>query len=175
MDTIAVIAIGTASLVAFKLLSVWPLKTKSYSLPLPPGPRRIPFLGNALDIDISEPHVTYTQWGHQYGDVIYSQLLGQDYIIVGSEKVARTLSDTRSAVYADRPILSIYELFGIESGTGFTAYGNTWRMHRKLFHQTLRSDAIVKYHALYMSKAVSLVHNLLQDRAASTLGAILHT
>jgi hypothetical protein len=45
------------------------------------------------------------------GDIIYSQLLGQDYVIVNSEKVARALSDTwRSVVYADRPILSIYKL-----------------------------------------------------------------
>jgi len=64
MDT-TVIAIGAVSLVA--LLSVWKSKTKSTSLPLPPGPRCIPFLGNVLDIDTTEPHVSYTQWGHQYG------------------------------------------------------------------------------------------------------------
>ena len=127
------IAIGAVSLVA--LLSVWTsLKTKSPRFPLPPGPPQIPFLGNALHIDITEPHVTYTQWGHQYGssslvntftvsteacpsplrhvgDIIYSRLLGQDYIIVNSEKVARALSDTRrSAVYADRPKFAIYKL-----------------------------------------------------------------
>jgi hypothetical protein len=40
------------------------------------------------------------------GDIIYSRLLGQDYM-----KVARTLSDARhSVVYADRPMLSIFEL-----------------------------------------------------------------
>jgi hypothetical protein len=64
MDIVA-IAIGVVSLVA--LLSVWTSRRKSHSLPLPPGPRRIPFLGNVLDIDITEPHVTYTQWGLQYG------------------------------------------------------------------------------------------------------------
>jgi hypothetical protein len=42
---------------------------------------------------------------------VYSRLLGQDYIIVNSEKVARMMSDTRrSAVYADRPKLSLYKL-----------------------------------------------------------------
>jgi hypothetical protein len=65
MDTTVVITIGAVSLVA--LLSVWTSRTKSTSLPLPPGPRRIPFLGNALDVDITEPHLTYTQWGRQYG------------------------------------------------------------------------------------------------------------
>ena len=59
------LAIGAVSLVT--LLSVWTSKTKSPRLPLPPGPPQIPFLGNALDIDITEPHITYTEWGHQYG------------------------------------------------------------------------------------------------------------
>jgi hypothetical protein len=63
MDTI-VTAAGIVLLLA--LLSVWTSK-KLPSLPLPPGPPRIPFLGNALDIDIAEPHVTYARWGHQYG------------------------------------------------------------------------------------------------------------
>jgi len=45
------------------------------------------------------------------GDIIYSQLLGQDYIIVNSETVAKALSDARrSVIYADRPKLSIYKL-----------------------------------------------------------------
>ncbi|KAJ8588852.1 cytochrome P450 [Rhizopogon salebrosus TDB-379] len=173
MDNI-VIAIGALSLVA--LLSVWMSKTTSSSLPLPPGPRRIPFLGNALDISPTEPHVTYTQWGHQYGGVVYSRLLGQDYIIVNSEKVARMMSDTRrSAVYADRPKLSLYKFLGIDTSTGTLAYGDSLRMHRKLFHQTLRSEAIVEYHALYMNKAISLVQSLLQDGAASNLRTILQT
>ena len=65
MDTI-VIATGAVCLVVF--LSVWTSKAKlSTRLPLPPGPRRIPFLGNALDINIAEPHVTYMQWKRQYG------------------------------------------------------------------------------------------------------------
>jgi hypothetical protein len=59
------IAIGAVSLIA--LLFVRTSKRRSRSLPLPPGPRQIPFLGNALDIDITEPHITYTQWGLQYG------------------------------------------------------------------------------------------------------------
>ncbi|OAX44082.1 cytochrome P450 [Rhizopogon vinicolor AM-OR11-026] len=171
MDTI-VIAIGAVSLVA--LLSVWKSKTKSSSLSLPPGPPRIPFLGNVLDIDMTEPHVTYAQWGHQYGDVIYSRLLGQDYIIVNSEKVARALSDAgRSTMYAGRPQFSIYKLLGVESATAFISYGDTWKVHRKLFHQTLRSDATIKYQALYMSKAIALVQNLLQVGAASNLESIL--
>lgn len=36
-------------------------------LPYPPGPRRLPIIGNALDIDLKAPHVAYTEWGKTYG------------------------------------------------------------------------------------------------------------
>jgi len=36
-------------------------------LPYPPGPKRLPIIGNALDIDLKEPHVRYTEWGKTYG------------------------------------------------------------------------------------------------------------
>jgi len=65
--------------------------------------------------------------------------------------------------------------FGAEGGTGFLAYGNTWKLHRKLFQQTLRPDATMKYHELHMNTATSLAQNLLQDGAASELEAILMT
>lgn len=36
-------------------------------LPYPPGPIQLPIIGNALDIDLKEPHVRYTEWGKTYG------------------------------------------------------------------------------------------------------------
>ena len=36
-------------------------------LPYPPGPKQLPIVGNALDIDLKEPHVRYTEWGKTYG------------------------------------------------------------------------------------------------------------
>lgn len=44
------------------------------------------------------------------GDIIYSRLLGNDIIIINSEKVARELLERRSLNYSDRPYLITNEL-----------------------------------------------------------------
>jgi len=93
--------------------------------PLPPGPRLLPFVGNAFDIDISRPWLTYADWKEKYGryliqptdgrltvapgDIVYSRVLNQDIVIISSLQVARDLLDKRSAIYSDRPQLRMNE------------------------------------------------------------------
>lgn len=36
-------------------------------LPLPPGPRRLPIIGNALDYPTKTPWVEYAEWSQKYG------------------------------------------------------------------------------------------------------------
>jgi hypothetical protein len=43
------------------------------------------------------------------GDIVYSRVLGQHIIIIGSIDVARELLDRRSATYSDRPFLQTNE------------------------------------------------------------------
>lgn len=41
--------------------------TRHGAIPLPPGPRPIPFLGNILDLKLKEFWLDVTQFGHTYG------------------------------------------------------------------------------------------------------------
>ncbi|OJA17244.1 hypothetical protein AZE42_11545 [Rhizopogon vesiculosus] len=133
-----------------------------YPLPLPPGLRPLPFLGNALHLDAKQPWLRYTAWGKTYGELIYSRVLGIDMIIINSETVARELLDKRSAIYSDRPVIRAIEL---QNWQGFQycipSDCETLQRHRKVDHQVLRAEASISYHEMSSRKANELILNLL--------------
>ncbi|KIK96423.1 hypothetical protein PAXRUDRAFT_825949 [Paxillus rubicundulus Ve08.2h10] len=129
---------------------------------LPPGPRPTPILGNITGIDARNPWKTYTKWAAEYGDIIYTQLLGQDIIVLSSERVARDLLDRRSHNYSSRPasLIPINELFGTEFSSIFLPYGDRWRLHRRLFHQAFNMNAASSFRPIQMETAHDLMMNL---------------
>jgi hypothetical protein len=100
-------------------------RKKANGMPLPPGPRLLPFVGNMFDIDVARPWLTYAKWGKQYGrltclscftanfrvpgDVVYARILGQHFVLINSEKVGRAIVNKRSAIYSDRPSVATSE------------------------------------------------------------------
>ncbi|KAH7912272.1 cytochrome P450 [Hygrophoropsis aurantiaca] len=162
MLDLTVIIVGAVSVTT--VLLIWKSLYRSTNLsglPLPPGPPQLPLLGNLLDINTTEPWTTYTAWREKYGEIVYSRLLGQDYIIINSARVAKALLDQRSSKYSGRPISSIQKNFSVDWMTGFVDYTDELKLHRKLFHQTLRSEAAAKYQDLYLRKARELISNIL--------------
>ncbi|KAG1818148.1 cytochrome P450 [Suillus subaureus] len=132
-------------------------------LPLPPGPRPMPIIGNIRGIDINAPWLAYTEWGKQYGDIVYSHLFGQHIVVVNSEKVAIELLERRSYNYSDRPELPTNVLLGFGFNTILMQYGARWRRQRRIFHEAFRARAALSYRPMQQRKAQQLIHNMLDN------------
>ncbi|KAF9237857.1 cytochrome P450 [Melanogaster broomeanus] len=131
--------------------------------PLPPGPPPLPIVGNVRGIDTKAPWLTYSEWSKVYGDLVYSRLFNQDIIIINSEKIAKDLLEDRSHNYSDRPNMVTIALFGMEFNTAFMRYGDTWRLHRRFFHQSFKADSVSRFVPLQQSKAHQLLRGLLES------------
>lgn len=105
-------------------------------------------------------------------------LLGQNFIILNSEKTARALLDQRSVLYSDRPEIVAHTLYyvflplvivnltcntrcGMSFSTVMMPYGDEWRLHRKLFQHAFRTETEKRSREVYMRKARALLAILL--------------
>ncbi|KAG2369077.1 cytochrome P450 [Suillus spraguei] len=121
-------------------------------------------MGNFFQLNITRPWLTYTHWRKIYGDLIYFRLLGLDFIVVNSEKVARALMDQRSAIYSDRPFIATNKLFGVDFSTVMLSYHSSdWKLHRKMFHHALRLESASRYHDIHTKRVRPLLKDLLDD------------
>ncbi|KIJ62887.1 hypothetical protein HYDPIDRAFT_30029 [Hydnomerulius pinastri MD-312] len=152
-------------MVFFLWLFVFKRKTNAQGLPFPPGPKPLPLVGNIFHLNTAEPWLSYTAWKKKYGDLLYVRLLGHDFIVLNSEKVARALLDQRSTIYSDRPYIPTNTLFGMDFSTVMLPYGDEWRLHRKLFQHSLRVESEARYREVYLTRARTLLTNLLEAPA----------
>ncbi|KAF9238503.1 cytochrome P450 [Melanogaster broomeanus] len=162
MDVIsAAVYCAGFSLCLTVIVKAWRKHALRKGLPLPPGPKGLPFIGNVFDLDIAEPWLSYEQWGKKYGDIIYSNLFGQDFVVINSVKLAHELVDQRAAIYSDRAPIPTTELFGMGFSTGLLPSGNKWRLHRQLFNIALSKQVIPQYRTMLMEKTHLLLENML--------------
>ncbi|CAA7266287.1 unnamed protein product [Cyclocybe aegerita] len=168
---------------AFGLLAVVILKkfVSRKAAPLPPGPRKLPLIGNLLDIPAKQEWFTFAEWGKKWGDIISVSVLGQQMIILNSAEVAIDMLDKKSSVYSDRPVMQMGgELVGWKNTLVLIPYGDRFRNYRRLFHQSIGTPASMsEFHAVEEKETHRFLKNVLAqpehlaDHVRRTAGAII--
>ncbi|KAJ7871890.1 cytochrome P450 [Mycena olivaceomarginata] len=123
---------------AFGLVFYHALTRRNRStLPLPPGPRKLPLVGNLLDIPADLAWEKYTEWSKEYNsDIIHLNLAGQSVIVLSSLEATEALLEKRSALYSDRSELHMVNgLMGWDSNVALMKYGDIWRKNRRLLRR----------------------------------------
>ncbi|RDX44595.1 CyP450 monooxygenase [Lentinus brumalis] len=132
-------------------------------LPLPPGPPRLPIIGNALDVPTKNMEATFRAMNEQYGDVVHLDALGQPMIVLGSHEAAVDLLEKRSANYSDRSISTMAKLCGLDWVLTLINYGPWWRRHRRTFHQFFNAAAVQEYQPSQRREAHKFVLRLIEQ------------
>ncbi|KDR69251.1 hypothetical protein GALMADRAFT_104206 [Galerina marginata CBS 339.88] len=136
---------------------------KRSALPYPPGPRKLPLLGNALDIPARFEWETYARWAKEYkSDIIHLTAAGNNIVVLNSYKAAVDLLEKRSSTYSSRPHLTMAsELMGWKCFMFIMPYGEKWRESRRAFTQYFQGGDSTRFHASHTEFVSKMLPRLL--------------
>ncbi|THU81062.1 cytochrome P450 [Dendrothele bispora CBS 962.96] len=154
---------NTNTNIIYILLGSLSLK-KRYS-PLPPGPKKLPLIGNLLDFPTSFEWETYARWGKEYNsDIIHLDVAGTSLVILNSLEASMDLLDKRSSIYSSRPrMVMVKELMGWDWVLGMMAYGDEWRAIRRLFNQEFHQTAAARFQPRELKRTHILLRRILDS------------
>lgn len=112
------------------------LRTNPRRLPLPPGPKPLPIIGNLLDIPRDSEAARYNRLAREHGtssrtcfflfkliytnagDLVFLSVFGKTILVVNTYQVANDLFEKRSFNYSDRnelPMINDLYAFRLDS------------------------------------------------------------
>lgn len=109
-----------------------------------PGPRGVPFLGNALDIKPKELHRIVSGWADQFGPLFVFKVANQRILTVAdAETIQQLLRDRPDHFRRWRKIEEI--LVDIRADGLFAAEGANWRRQRKYVMHMLNASHVREF------------------------------
>ncbi len=142
---------------------------------MPPGPARLPLIGNLLDIPKGYNWLHWAKYTELYGPISSISVMGQTLIILNDHKSSTELLEGRSLNYSDRPTCHfanvysnpsfslIFLLFlscntdtdnglnrvGFSQATSLLPYDSVLTMHRKHMRRFIgTNEAISQLHPI---------------------------
>lgn len=101
-----------------------------------PGPRGLPLLGNALQIDLGRFHLITERWAAQYGPLYVFRMGRKPTVVVSDPELSEQVLRARPETW--RRISKVEAVFEELAITGvFSAEGAAWRPQRRLAMEAL--------------------------------------
>uniref|UniRef100_M1B0M1 Cytochrome P450 n=3 Tax=Solanum tuberosum TaxID=4113 RepID=M1B0M1_SOLTU len=157
---------------SFFLVSQKWKKSKSPNKTLPPGPWRLPFIGNLHQLMSDLPHRSLRNLSKKYGPIMHLRLGNISTIVISSSEMAKEIMKTQDLHFVDRPqIMSTSIIFYDCTDIGFSSYGDYWRNMRKVCVLELLSTKMVKSLASIRQEEIS---NLISSLRSSTPDSLIN-
>ncbi|XP_042483297.1 cytochrome P450 71AP13-like [Macadamia integrifolia] len=135
---------------------------RSRKLNLPPGPSKLPIIGNLHQLAGNMPHLSLCHLSQKFGPIIHLQLGEIPTVVVSSARTAKEVTKTHDLALASRPqIFSAKHLFYNCTDIAFSPYGAYWRHIRKLcVLELLSAKRVESFSFIRKEEVASLVHRI---------------
>jgi len=129
---------------------------------------------------ITNPHQIFPHV-ESIGDMIFFEILGQPFLILGSVEKTYDLFEKRSQNYSDRPRFPMLNEVLVASfsmpcltcllesrmdyrwNMALLRYGLQWRSYRRTFHYYFHPNIIHKYYSVQVTRARAFLRHLLKS------------
>ncbi|KAG5638039.1 hypothetical protein H0H81_002159 [Sphagnurus paluster] len=170
-ETLSILKIGldfqTGVYASFAIVLYLYLKHRKNAsrLPLPPGPKKLPLVGNLLDMPKSYEWLTFQKWAQELGsDIIHLNMAGTSIVVLDSEEAANDLLEKRSSLYSSRARMPmVNELMGWSFNLGSMPYGDSWREHRRCITREFHPNAAARFQPHVHKATHGLLRRLLDE------------
>nr|UXF47975.1 cytochrome P450 CYP71-3 [Euphorbia poissonii] len=153
-----------SSLLFILVLKLWNnLRMKGLKTPmLPPGPTKLPVIGNMHQLVGSPPHQRLRDLAVKHGSVMHLQLGETSNVVVSSPEAAKQVMKTHDVVFAQRPFVLAASIITYNfTDIAFSPYADYWRQLRKIcVLELLSAKRVQSYRSIREEEVSNLIHTI---------------
>jgi len=173
--TVSVLALIAGAVVLFRWLRT--SRSQTAAAPLPPGPRRLPLVGNLHNAPTTNGFLDFHAWSKTYGPIMSLSVLGQTVVILDDAQTANDLLSKRAATYSGRPFNVTSTMVTGPQGHGrdgpdragrplhvlLSPYDAEFRLHQRLLSACMNVTSQDRFRALQALESAQLLRDLLAE------------